>query len=1067
MTDRSSAEGLFRAWDFYLWRAPVGADRPGLHGDVPCVRDTGAHHEIVKRASGDARLMEAITVASPSLAEFVRRIAAEGTDTAKPSRLRRAAFAVLRYDLRMRSRPTPFGLFAGIACGDFATAPDPTELPYVAVPAAPTTRTQVDMQWLLAALRPVEERAGDLPGLRVQAHPAARVRGDRLVLDCASTFGQAPSSTSRASVSVRYTEPVRRALELAERPVALGVLTEALTERFGAAVLPRVRGLLDSLVAQEILLTELRPPLDGDDPLAHVMRVLDGAAISLPEQPAALLDALRGLEARIATYDRASAGTGVAELAEAASAAREVSEHPTPLHVDTCLTAGTVLPRAVAEEVERGVELMWRMSTPKLGLYSLRDYHLRFLERYGTDRLVPLLDLIDGDTGLGPPPGYSWPNSEMPEDTAEAEPDRDRSRTLHLLLATALRESKREVELDDDTVNALCRGAPTVADLPNSCEVTVHVTGVSSRAVAEGEFLVTLSPSPGSHQAGSTFTRFARALGGYQDRLVGAATAVPTHVVGARRADIAFLPRSGKAANLAHTAPSTGTRIGVGLFPSPHADEVTLSDIAVAATLERLCAVHVPSGREVTPILANMVSTTAQAPNAARLLWEIGLEGQRLWEPWKWGTLADSPFVPRVRYGRFVLAPAVWRLDELRDSLDSPEWTTAVAVWRDRWTVPRRVLAVSNDQRVELDLDEPWHVELLREELRKAPGLVAHEIPGSAHVDDGDVPVGSSAEFVVPLQRREAVPRRSVTPAHREERAAVHGLGGRWLYLKLYGTASGQNELLRTRLGELVDTARARGAERWFFLRYTDPDGHHLRLRLTADTAVLWQDIVPALGPVLERWQHEGLLRTHRVDEYDPEFERYGGAELAPWVEELFHADSMAAVDLLTLAADPECPYDIDTMAAMSVSFLAHTFGTPAVPHSGDDVGRVQDPAEVWMSRTGTRRELPERFRRDPAYWAELIDPLGGSPRLRGDVFGDKILAALRGRDEAVAVTRRAMDVFRADGACRSDEGRFVGSLMHMTCNRLLGGDSERERDVVALARGCVQDAARRRRHRG
>lgn len=175
----------------------------------------------------------------------------------------------------------------------------------------------------------------------------------------------------------------------------------------------------------------------------------------------------------------------------------------------------------------------------------------------------------------------------------------------------------------------------------------------------------------------------------------------------------------------------------------------------------------------------------------------------------------------------------------------------------------------------------------------------------------------------------------------------------------------------------------------------------------------------------------------------------------------------MAAIELLTLAADPECPYDIDTLASLSVASLAHAFGTPTAPDREGDTGRAHEPAEAWLSRTGTRRDLPERFRRDPAYWAGLIDPLGGSPALRGDVFGDKVLAALRGRDEAVADTRRAMDLLRADGACRTEEGRFVGSLMHMTCNRLLGGDSERERDVVALARGCVQDAARRRRHRG
>ncbi|MBQ6640375.1 MAG: lantibiotic dehydratase [Saccharopolyspora sp.] len=1051
-------EDLFAAWDFYLLRAPLGATRPQLTGAETDAGAQAACSRLLRRAVQDEHLMEALALASPSLRGLLLRVAAGDGGAVLPAQLRRAAFAVLRYDLRMRTRPTPFGLFAGVACGDFESDVDAGRLPRTPARGSQRTRTQVDMQWLLGVVQELETRAVEMPALRVHAHPALVVRGDRVVLDCASTFGAVPGRNSRARVSVRHSAPVRRALELGTEPVRLGQLTERLVAEFGERARERVRGLLSSLIAEEVLLTELRPALDGSDPLTRLCEVLD-AANAAPVAQRHL--ELRELADRIAAYDRIPAGSGAAALADTVADAQRIHQHPTPLHVDARLAGSTALPAAVAAEVAGAAELMWRTSTPKIGLHALRDYHAQFLERYGTDRLVPLLDLLDGNVGLGPPAGYSWPNSDVPDARTEAEPDRDRDRLLHRLLADALRSGDREVVVDASTMRALCRGAAEPAQVPNSCEVTVQVAAPSAERLLDGEFLVSLSPSPGSHHAGSTFMRFAGALDAdHERRLHEESSALPTHVAGALRADLAFLPRSGKAANLAHTAPDTGHRIGVGVFDSPSAAEIRLGDIGVGATLERLCAVHLPTGRELTPVLANMVSAPAQAPNAARLLWEIGLEGQRLWEPWKWGRLADSPFVPRIRFGRFVLAPAVWRLDDVREAAAGRDPAEAVARWRARYDVPRHVLIVSNDQRLGLDLDDPWHVELLLEEVRKDPDLVVHEVAGEHEGWLHGELAGHIGEVVVPLRRRDPEPRRAATPAYREPRERAHGPGGEWLYLKLYGTARGQDDLLRNRFGALVDTARELGADRWFFLRYTDPDGHHLRLRLHGEPHRLWSDVVPELGRTLLDWQQEGLLRTHRIDQYDPEYERYGGIRLAPAVERLFQADSAAAIELLSLAADPECPYDLDTLAAISVAALAEAFGPP-----GTDPGAAA--AEFWLGRTGTRRDLPKRYRRSPAYWAGLVDPAGGSTGLAAAVFGAKVLGHLRGRDELVTSVRAEMDRQRVDGDCRIGEGRFLGSLLHMHCNRLFGGDSEREREVIALARGAVQDNANRRRFTG
>jgi thiopeptide-type bacteriocin biosynthesis protein len=1066
-TDRSWSEtvpsSLFRAWNVFLLRAPLhgpAADRGGSALTAGLRPEDGrpALLDMIGRAGRDSALTEAVTLASPSLRAVLDRVGTDGPATRlRDTQLRRAALALLRYDIRAATRPTPFGVFAGVTTGRFDVAAK------LARGRCHRTRTHADMQWLLGVVAALEGDPALLPALRVQTHSALRTRGDRLVLACPSSRGAPPVDDSRGSVSLRRTALVDAICAAAAEQVGFGVLADELTARFAPDAGTRVRALMATLVAEEVLVTELRPPLDGGDPLRHVIKVLRAAGADCA--------ALEDIDARRGGYDRLPVGAGIPALDGLIAAAGALHPYPTPLHVDTAVDIELTMPACVRAEIERAAELMWRMSRPKLGLSGLRPYHRRFLERYGADRLVPLPELLDDGTALGPPPGYSWPASEAAPDpgpagaasVAAGEP-----RLLAALLAVALRRGEHEIVLDDATVATLSGDSPDEADVPDSLELSVQVVAPDVDAIGDGRFLVTLSPGPGSHRAGATFARFSDLLGRGRDEVAAELAAVPVRVSGALTADIAFLPRSGKAANLAHTVPATGRRIAIGLPDTGLATELRLADLAVGATLDRLCIVHLPSGREVAPVLGNMVSPTAQAPNAARLLWEIGLEGQRLWEPWSWGPLADSPFVPRVRHGRFVLSPAVWRLDELRAAVDEPDWSAVVNRWRARWDVPRRVLLVTFDQRLLVDLDDPWHRDLLREEARRDVALVAQEVPGEREGWAGGDVCGHLTELVVPLVRRDPAPRRAAHVAYRDPaRDAGPGpsIGGEWLYLTVHGPARGQDDFLRERLPVLVATAREHGADRWFFLRYTDTHGHHVRLRVHGDQARLWSRTAVAIGALLAGWQRDGVVGPHRVDQYDPEIERYGGGASLAAAEHVFQADSEAAVALLRIARLPATPYPVDTLAAISVAALAADFGPVPCSPTPDPTASpaAVDVAAHWLSRTGTRRDLPPEYRRDPAVWRRLIDPVGGFAALAADPVGRQVLSALAARRSATAGLLHAIGSTRGPGS--TPPGRLIGSLLHMTCNRLLGGDPDRERTVIGLARGAVQDNRTRRGH--
>ncbi|MFH8386562.1 thiopeptide-type bacteriocin biosynthesis protein [Kitasatospora sp. NPDC018058] len=139
-----------------------------------------------------------------------------------------------------------------------------------------------------------------------------------------------------------------------------------------------------------------------------------------------------------------------------------------------------------------------------------------------------------------------------------------------------------------------------------------------------------------------------------------------------------------------------------------------------------------------------------------------------------------------------------------------------------------------------------------------------------------------------------------------------------WLYLKLY---PGRLDLLDATLTEVVAPLveeMAPFAARWFYLRYLDGSGPHIRLRFLvepaqADALVLQRSALMGklaeltggpertalpLPPVLPAG--EARSRTDvRFDLYEPEYAKWGGPRYLEVAEHAFQASSATALQLL------------------------------------------------------------------------------------------------------------------------------------------------------------------------
>ena len=122
--------------------------------------------------------------------------------------------------------------------------------------------------------------------------------------------------------------------------------------------------------------------------------------------------------------------------------------------------------------------------------------------------------------------------------------------------------------------------------------------------------------------------------------------------------------------------------------------------------------------------------------------------------------------------------------------------------------------------------------------------------------------------------------------------------GSQWVYLKLYTGEKTADDLLIQVIAPVVKRLQKnRHIEKWFFIRYADPD-FHLRIRLLARDSQFIGEILHLFYQKLDIWNRDRLLWKVQLDTYNRELERYR-KHLIEEAESVFCADSACILSIL------------------------------------------------------------------------------------------------------------------------------------------------------------------------
>jgi thiopeptide-type bacteriocin biosynthesis protein len=1001
--------------------------------DSALARDRERLRAHLRRLLELPEVREALFVASPALHESLP-LWLKAPDSERGAKVERS---LVRYLARMAGRPTPFGLFAGCSVGDTGSQ---THL-RLGSRREYQRHTRLDMDYVCA----LSERLSNSPELRPHLRHAPNDSLYRASGQLRYTEGRLQGRTrSYHLVAVEpdtYLEAtLARASQGARPPELARALCEADPD-IGAADAEEYIG---TLIDNQLLVSELRPPVTGPEPLPGLISRLK----ELPGEGPVCAERLARVHGALEELDGGGVG---AQPERYQDMARLLSELPAPaelppfFQVDMFKPApGLTLGARVLRELALGVQVLHRLA-PRPREDDLSRFREAFAERY-EEREVPLLEVLDEEAGLGfgragQPGTEAAPLLEgLALAMADGEPRVGfgvRQSLLLRRLQETVQAGEHELRLTERDLEAM--QSPERLPLPDAFSVTGTVVADSEADVEAGRFQLCLDTVSGPSGA-LILGRFCHGDEALHEKVRAHLRAEEALRPEAAFVELVHLPEGRVGNILARPVLRAYELPFLGRSGAPAEQQLALTDLRVSIRGGRIVLRSERLGRELIPRLTNAHNYASRSLSLYRFLCMLQQQEVAGGLSWDWGPLGSAGFLPRVSFGRLILSLARWvlageRLKPLGEAQGAKRFA-AVQALRRELRLPRWVALADGDNVLPVDLDNVLSVETFVHLIKDRPGAWLVELfpePEGLCVEGAE---GRFVhELVVPFVRTEPA---AVRVAARAPAAPVAAFprsfppGSEWLYTKLYAGAASVDRLLTQVVAPVVASVLGSGAaDRWFFIRFGDPQWH-LRLRFHGAPRALRNEVLEALSSALEPLRQQGVWWKLQLDTYEREVERYGGPEAMLLAEQLFQVDSEAVLSLLAQLSGDAGADARWRLALRGMDLLLSDLGLDLEARARVARQARDGFGQEFRSDAELERQLASRFRQERRALDSLLDDQGPA-----DAALAPGLAVLRERSRKLAPLVAELRGLQARGQLSVPLEELAWSFLHMHVNRM------------------------------
>jgi lantibiotic biosynthesis protein len=962
----------------------------------------------------DQRFLEAIYMASPVLyREAIRMKMGEITDAKEKNSI---LSSLVKYYQRMYSRSTPFGLFSGCAVLQWDEKDD-----QVIIPASAFRRsTRLDMHYCCAL------------GQSIAAHPAVQERLLFYSNNSAYPIGeelryieyryQSGKRVHQIS-SVAWSDYLKGVLDKAINGVQLKELIALLVAE-AAVETEEAKSFIQDMVDAQVLIPETDPSITGTDFIRQLLTVLQ--RINQPEDPdiSRLIHQITSLVASLGEADQRF--TNGAEFYNGFQQA--VHE----LHVEfeeAKLLQVDMFSRPVQDQLsDRYQQDLLKAATAMTRLFcQVRNENLdafaeKFRKRY-EDRSMPLLQVLDAETGIGYPEQSGSNLSplvnelQLPARTANGQTEIKWNQTEEWLFKKLLDASgKNEIEISLDELTEL-EWKPEL--LPPSLSLMFSLV-TDKRILIRG-----ISGSSAVNLLG----RFAAADPGIAtmaQEIVAAEEKMNPDIL---FAEIVHLPEDRVGNILLHPAFRQWEIPFLARASVEKENQIPLQDILIRVLSDKKIRLFsASSGKEIIPRLSNAHNFSFRSLPVYHFLADMQTQGLCNGFSWNWGIMSRHfKKLPAVRMGNILLNEACWQLlkSDFEGLLQTGDPVELMREFCTKWGLPEKFVQADGDHEMLVDRNSPESVTAFIKAIRGRQSIVLKEFllpdPEAVVNEQGQAYCN---QFIAALVKNTNVYQPDGV-FHQADSGIQRNFlpGSSWLYYKIYCGSKSADEILLNVIQQLTVQLQSAGLiSHWFFIRYNDPD-FHIRFRMKMNDPLQAGWIMQAFLKMIEPFESAGLIWKIQLDTYQRETERYG-EELTDYAEELFAMDSRQFLFFLEIAEGDEREDLRWPWALISTDALLTHFG--------------YDAGAKYLLMQALQKQFAAEFRADKAMFKQQYNQHRGLINQLLDPKRDQqhplITLIIQ---HTLAIKEIAAKILNAVNNSQVALDNLMGSYIHMSLNRV------------------------------
>ena len=678
---------------------------------------------------------------------------------------------------------------------------------------------------------------------------------------------------------------------------------------------------------------------------------------------------------------------------------------------------------------------------------KMEEFAKKFYRRYG-DAEIPLLEALDPDLGIG----YKNYNSEAYGNNPLLD-------SIVLANNTSQNEyliwNKIEAFLHEKYLSAVEKGAYEVSienkelkgfeeeweDLPDTITLNFsHIGKIDGEDRLHVRFIGGIN---GSYLLGrfafadEKFHNFYKDITDYEVKNnPGIVLADVNHVPQLRDVNIMIHPNL-YGAEIAYLAQEN----------DPNIKSVPLSDLMVSVHNRRVYLRSKKLDKRIVPRI-NTAHNYHQSVShhIYSFLGDLQYQGFRPGVPFDWDSISSrKTFIPRVNIKSIIVSPAKWRFPEDEIPFLKKDRSTNiddVEKWRAKWKIPQFVELVENlDNKLKIDLTNLTHIDLLKATLDKFGEISLEEFLFDTETSlvrgkNGDV---FRNEFLTALyqNKQEENQKKQQQINHYMQLQKIDSTvqrdfypGSEWVFYELYCGFASSDNILKNYLHPLAQELKNEGIiDKWFFIRYNVPR-YHVRFRVHLKDVEKMGIVTVKMGNLIDTLMKNRIISKNQITTYQRELERYGSLNIER-SESIFHNDSVAISKLLDFVQGDVGEESRWLIALKNVHELTN-----------DLDWRLESKIELFDSLSTSfgqefnmdkilRKQLNDLYRKHTKAIESVLEETTDDPKW------DEINAILAERSEANAGFNREIMRLHKSKELEVSIQSLTSSYVHMTLNRL------------------------------